>query len=154
MGETTSNSDESVVATAYPTAVEYETWKDEADSLGMSLSEYIQSMTRAGRKKFGVDIDPDQTNQELREARNYYREELEKERRKNERLENQLHGGERSAVESFVQANPGVTYDEIVEHVVQTASQRVSSHLDTMSGTDIYEAGDSYYPIKDRENEE
>lgn len=145
---------ESVTATTYPTPEQYERWKAEAEKHGMSVSEYIASMTEAGMKKFTVTIDPDETNQELREARDYYRRELEKERRKNERLEAQVHGGERATVESFVQSNPGATYDEIVEHVVETASQRVSTHLDTMSGTEVWQDDDGYYPVKNREEEE
>lgn len=145
---------ESVTATTYPTPDQYERWKAEAEQHGMSVSGFIVSMTEAGMKKFTVDVDPDETNQALREARDYYRQELEKERRKNERLESQVHGGERGAIESFVQSNPGATYDEIVEHVAQTASHRVSTHLDTMSGTDVWQDAGSYYPVKDREEEE
>lgn len=72
----------------------------------------------------------------------------------NERLESQVHGGERATVESFVQSNSGAIYDEIVEHVVETASQRVSTHLDTMSGTEVWQDDDGYYPVKNREEEE
>ncbi|WP_336134183.1 hypothetical protein [Natronomonas amylolytica] len=145
---------DSVVATSYPKTQEYEKWADHADELGMTISEYIQSMVRAGRKEFTIDVDPDETNQELRESRNYYRQKLEEKRRENQKLENQLHGGEAEAIESFVEANPGVTYQEIVEHVNNTASERVSSHLDSMSGNDVSKDGDEYYPIKNQEGKE
>lgn len=145
---------ESVTATTYPTAEQYGRWKAEAENQGMSVSEYIASMTEAGRKKFTVDVTPDETNQALREARDHYRQELEKERRKTEHLESQVYGGEQATVESFVQSNPGATYEQIVEHVKQTAPQRVGTHLDTMSGTDIWQDDDGYYPLTNKEDEE
>src|SRR5699024_529453 len=39
---------ESKVATTYPTEEQYQRWKNKADSLDMSTSEFIQSMTEAG----------------------------------------------------------------------------------------------------------
>lgn len=143
----------SVVATSYIVADEYEDWSDHADDLGMSISEYIQSMVRAGRKKFSVEVTPDESNQELRESRDYYRKELERERNKNSRLERQLHGGEPAAIESYVQSNPGASYDEILNHIRSTASERVSSHLESMSGNDLRKTSDGFHPAERTEVE-
>ena len=145
---------ESVTATAYPTAAQYKRWKATAKQAGMSVSQFIASMTEAGMKNFTVDVEPDESNRELRESRDYYRREYKREHRKNEKLESQLHGGEPTVIESFVQSNPGATYDDILNHVVQTASQRVSSHLDTMSGTDLWKSGNEYYPLNNGEDGE
>lgn len=78
---------DSVVATTYPEKWECEEWKTEAETMGMSVSEYIQAMTRAGRKKFSAPSTPDSTVQELRDSRDFYRDEVERLQRRLEELE-------------------------------------------------------------------
>lgn len=140
----------SVIATAYPEKSEYEEWAAEAESRGMSISEYIQAMIRAGQKKFNVDVNPDETNQDLRESRDYYKTEVRKLRRKVEQLESQNYGGEAAAIDSFVQANPGASASQIINHVKQTAANRVSSHLSTMTGAQLANEDGEYYSKANR----
>jgi len=44
--------DERVAAKTYVPAYQRETWRDHADDLGMSLSEFLRTMTQAGRRGF------------------------------------------------------------------------------------------------------
>jgi len=118
----------------YPTEEQYERWEEQAEKLGMSMSEFVECMVEAGLKKFDTDITPDETNEELRKQRNDIREELNRTRGRINRLEDKLHHGERGAVREYVNTNPGTTYDEIVQHVINTAAGRVTTHLEGLEG--------------------
>ena len=144
---------DSVPVTVYIPENQRDDWQEEADAMDMSQSEFVASMTNAGRKKFDVDVEPDETDSELRASRDYYRREMEKERREKERLEEQLHGGERQAITNFIEANPGVSYQEIVEHVVDTVPGRVSDYLEEMNGQSIWNGRNGYTPIDGDEEE-
>lgn len=78
---------ESVVATAYPEKWEYEEWRRDAEAMGMSVSEYIQAMIRAGRKKFSIQDPPESDRQDLRDSRDFYRAEVTRLRRRITELE-------------------------------------------------------------------
>lgn len=65
-------------AMAYPTTEQYKQWKDRAEQMDMSVSEFMKAMTEAGWKKFDANVEPDQTNRELREQRNDLKQELER----------------------------------------------------------------------------
>lgn len=112
----------------------------------MSTSEFIQSMTEAGMKKFTVDVEPDETNHELRQHRNDLKEELEQSRSRVQKLEEQLYSGEKSRIESFIQENPGSTFGEIVQEVIDTAPERVNRHLEDMEGDSVRSNGEAFYP--------
>lgn len=145
---------ESRHAATYPTEEQYQRWQDRADDLGMSMSEFIEAMVEAGMKKFDVNVTPDETNQELREQRNDLKSELDRTRNRIAQLENELHHGERRAIREYVETNPGATYDEIVQHVINTAADRVTVHIDGLEG-DILRVktddggNDLYYPATD-----
>jgi hypothetical protein len=137
--------------TTYPTEEQYDRWEAKAEELGMSMSEFVECMTEAGLKKFDVDVTPDETNQELREQRNDLKAELDRARTRIEQLEDELHHGERGAIRDYVEANPGATYDEIVQYVIDTAAGRVTSHLDGLEGDALRvetddDGTDLYYP--------
>lgn len=137
--------------TTYPTEDQYDRWEQQADELGMSMSEFVECMVEAGLKKFDVSVTPDETNQELREQRNDLKDELDRARRRIEQLEDELHHGERGAIRDYVEANPGATYDEIVQHVIDTAAGRVTSHLEGLEGDSLQVETDDggtdlYYP--------
>jgi len=139
---------------AYPTEEQYKRWEQEAEELGMSMSEFVKCMVEAGIKKFETNVTPDETNQELRKQRNDLKEELERARDRIDWLENELHHGERGAIGDFVKRNPGATYDEIVQHVIDTAAGRVTSHLEDLEGNALQVKTDEngtelYYPSKD-----
>lgn len=144
---------ESVPVTVYVSEDTRDRWQDEADTVDMSLSEFVAAMTEAGQKKFDTEVEPDETKEKLREDRNYYQRELEKERRQKEQLEEQLHGGERQAITNFIESNPGVSYQDVVEHVADTAPSRVSNHLEEMNGQSIWNGSDGFYRLNDDEAE-
>lgn len=140
--------------TTYPTEDQYNRWEARADELGMSMSEFVECMVEAGLKKFEVSVTPDETNQELREQRNDLKDELDRARRRIEQLEDELHHGERGTIRDYVEANPGATYDEIVQHIIDTAAGRVVSYLEGLEGDKLRvetddDGTDLYYPIND-----
>lgn len=117
-------------AMTYPTAEQYDRWKEQAEEQDMSVSEFMQAMVEAGLKKFDATVEPDETNQELREQRNDLKDELDRARGRIQALEDRLHDGERATVRRYVEKNPGATYEEIVQHVIDTVPERVSHHLE------------------------
>jgi ElaB/YqjD/DUF883 family membrane-anchored ribosome-binding protein len=135
----------------YPTAEQYDRWKQRAEEFDMSVSEFMQAMVEAGLKKFDATVEPDETARELREQRNDLRDELDHARSRIDDLETRLYQGERAAVRNYVEENPGATYDEIIQHVVDTVPERVTKHLDDLEGEDVAVEDDRYYS---RENGE
>lgn len=131
----------------YPTEEQYRAWKKEADELGMSLSEYMQSMTAAGRKKFEASIERDETERELREQRNALKEELAAARSRIETLESQLETTERAEVADYINDHPGATFPEIVQHLIETVPKRVNRHLDELAGESIQMKDGEFYPL-------
>ncbi|MFC6837228.1 hypothetical protein [Halomarina ordinaria] len=129
-----SHSSDTQPAMAYPTKTQYARWKAHAADYEMSVSEFMQAMIEAGLKKFEVAVTPDEPAHELREQRNDLKAELDHARKRIQRLEDQVHGGERRTIRRYVEQNPGVSYEEIVQQVIDTAPSRVSRHLDDLEG--------------------
>lgn len=140
------SSDDTQPAMTYPNEDQYDQWKNHAEEMDMSISEFMKNMVEAGRKKFdGSGIEPDESAADLREQRNDLRSELDHARQRIKRLEKQLHQGEQRAIKEFVAENPGSEYREIVESVQQTVPERVRSHLETMEGADLDRQEGVYY---------
>jgi len=91
-------------------------------------------------------VEPDETNRELREQRNDLKEELAHTRDRVGELEEQLHRDERATVREYVEQNPGAEFGDIVQHVVDTAPERVNRHLDDLEGDALRGVDGSYYP--------
>ena len=119
----------------------------------MQASEFMQAMVEAGLKRFDATVEPDETTCELREQRNNLRDELDYVGGRVEELENRLYQGERTAVRDYIEENPGATYDEIIQHVVDTVLKRVTKHLDDLEGEGVSVKDDRYYPREDRDGE-
>lgn len=132
-------------AMAYPTTEQYKQWKDRAEQMDMSVSEFMKAMTEAGWKKFDANVEPDQTNRELREQRNDLKQELERARQRISKLEDQLHHSERAVIRRYVRENPGANYDEIQQYVLKTVPQRVTEHLDELEGEVLRRGPDGGY---------
>jgi len=130
----------------YPTSDQYDRWKARADEFDMSVSEFMQSMVEAGMKKFDASVEPDETNRELREQRNDLKDELAHARDRVAELEEQLHRDERSTVREYVEQNPGAEFGAIVQHVVDTAPERVNRHLDALDGDALRVEDGQFYP--------
>lgn len=133
-------------AMTYPTPDQYETWKAEADEMDMSVSEWMQAMIEAGRKKFDAQVEPDETADELREQRNDLKEQLDRARDRIQELETELHHGEQETIRQFVEDNPGASFGEITQHVIDTTPERVNRHLDELESDALYVDDDQYYP--------
>ena len=139
---------------AYPTGGQYARWKTRASALDMSVSEFMQAMIEAGIKAdagFEAAAAIDETNREIRDQRDELKAELDRTRARVERLETQLYYGERRTIERYVEAHPGTPFESIVQHVVETVPQRVSEHLDELTGDRLEYDGDRYYPSTDDE---
>ncbi len=141
---------ESKHAATYPTPEQYTRWKNRAEELGMSTSEFIEAMVEAGMKKFDASANPDETNRELRQQRDDLKSELDRARERNQYLEDAVYQGERQTIKEYVQANPGAPYDEIIRHVVRTVPERVTTQLDDMEGEELLFENDRYYSTNSR----
>jgi len=133
-------------AATYPSEEQYQRWQDRADDLGMSMSEFMEAMVEAGMKKFDATVEPDETNQELREQRNELKGELDRARNRIQKLEDAVYHGERRTIKRYVEDNPGATYDHIIQHVIDTVPQRVTTHLDDLEGDELRQEDGGYYP--------
>ena len=126
-------------------------WESHADDMDYStLSGFIIEMVEAGRKKFDrYSIDPDTTAVELREQRNNLRDELDRQTERVRELEDRLDNNERATVRQFVEAEPGSTFAEILQHSINYAPRRINHHLDELEGDSIrYDPdSDSWYPL-------
>jgi ElaB/YqjD/DUF883 family membrane-anchored ribosome-binding protein len=136
-------------AATYPSEDQYQRWQDRADDLGMSMSEFMEAMVEAGMKKFDAAVEPDKTNQELREQRNELKTELDRARDRIQELEDAVYHGERRTIKRYVEDNPGATYDDVIQHVIDTVPQRVTTHLDDLEGDELRYVDDGYYPAED-----
>lgn len=132
----------------YPTEDQYQRWKRRADDRGMSMSEFVECMVEAGMKKFDATVTPDESVRELRQQRNDLKEELRDARERIERLEDELYHGEREAIREYVKENPGAEYDEIVQHIIDTAPARIVDRLDTLEGEVLLHEDGGYYLTK------
>ena len=135
-------------AATYPSEEQYQRWQDRADDLGMSMSEFMEAMVEAGMKKFDVSVEPDETNRELREQRNELKTELDHARDRIQELEDAVYHGERRTIKRYVEDNPGATYDEVIQHVIDTVPQRVTTHLDDLVGDELQYVDGGYYPAE------
>lgn len=135
-------------AMTYPSEEQYERWKDRAKEMNMSVSEFMQAMIEAGMKKFDATVEPDETHRELREQRNDLKHELDNARDRIQRLENRLYHSEREAIRRYVEENPGVTYEEIGQQIIDTAPSRVADHLDVLEGEVLESDNGHYYPAE------
>lgn len=144
-------------ATAYPTPEQYDRWTDRADELDMSVSGFITSMVEAGMKVdrgFELTMERDETNRDLREQRNDLKDELGHARDRIERLEDRLHGSERRSILTYVEQNPGASFEEIVQFVVDTAPQRVNRQLDELEGEALRVDDEGHYHSVDEADDE
>ena len=138
---------ESRHAATYPTEEQYERWQTHAEEMGMrSMSEFVEAMVEAGIKKFDASsIQPDETNQELRQQRNDLKTELDAARHRIQELEDAAYHGERQEIKDFIETNPGANYDEIIQHIIDTIPERVTVHLDQMEGDYLRVEEGRYY---------
>ncbi|MFC6771225.1 hypothetical protein [Halorubrum pallidum] len=130
----------------YPTKEQHARWKKEAEQMDMSLSEFIQAMTEAGMKKFDVDVEMDESLDEVRRQRNDLKSELDRTRDRLSDLEEQVQSKERAEIKSFVEDNPGANLQEISQRVVETAADRAIEQVNQMVtiGELQYENGEYY----------
>lgn len=85
------HSSETQPTMTYPSKQQHARWKQEAESMDMSLSEFVQAMTEAGLKKFDADITSDESARALRQQRNELKRELDRTRDRVRELEAQVH---------------------------------------------------------------
>lgn len=124
-------------------------WKQEADSMGASMSEYVKMMTEAGRKKFEREVSPDETRAELREQRNDFGDALRDARSRINTLERQLSATERQEIIEYVEENPGAEHGDIIQHLVNSVNGRANKLMAELEGAELrvdskgrYYAGD------------
>lgn len=130
---------------------EYEKWRSEAETMGVSISKYVAMNVRAGRKKFDrTAIEPDEDRAALRQQRNDLRDALRDSRERINELERQMSVTERSGIIEHVEDNPGAERDEIIQKMLNSTNGRVTRLLTQMEGAELridsegrYYAGDN-----------
>jgi predicted RNase H-like nuclease (RuvC/YqgF family) len=137
------NSDKTMAA-AYPPQALYDSWSQHADALSISTSQFIIRMVEAGRKQIDVEELANESAQELRQQRSDLQQELDRQRNRVEKLEQQLHYTAQSDIIDYVEANPGATAPEIIQHIAHTVPERVASHLDLLEGDALEHHTDGY----------
>lgn len=115
----------------------YEAWKQEADELGMSMSQWANAMVEAGLKKFDRDIQPAESKTELRKRNTKLWNDYERIRKERDKLETQLHQTEQRAIIEFVEENSGCQYKEIAQYLSKNRGSRLTKLLDAMDGEEI-----------------
>jgi hypothetical protein len=143
--------DQTATAMSYPPKELYEDWKTEAEDWDTSVSAWIQHMVEAGRKQFDTEIGLDEDALELREQRNDLKRELKRTRERVEELEDRLHSDERAELLSFLDDNPGATYDEVTQHIGITVPGRVQELLERLEGSEVEKDGERFYRMGDDE---
>jgi hypothetical protein len=137
-------SEDTQPAMTYPNKAEYVGWKFAAEREGMSVSEWMKCMVRAGQRKWEATAEPDVTNQDLRQQRNDLKRQLKAARTRVKKLEDQLHDTEREQVEQFIRDNPGVTRPEVIQYISDEVPSRVARHLDHLLGQGVERDGDGF----------
>lgn len=131
---------------AYLTPEQHDRWKQEAEERDMSLSEFIQSMTEAGLKKFEVRAKPDDTNRELREQNRRLAEDLADAQDRIDTLESRLMNTETQAIIKHISENPGTSYTDVLQHVKNSAEKgRTQDAVQSLLGEEIVRKDGGYY---------
>lgn len=135
------------VATHVP-ATERDVWEAEAEEMNTSLSQYVQMMAIAGRKKFDRHVEPDKTRADLRRELGRLMKDLEQRDRTIKSLRQQLKDTEKKTVIEFVAENPGATYGDIRQHLLNTNRGRMSSMLAEMEGAELRVEDGKFYAAR------
>jgi hypothetical protein len=135
------------VATHVP-KTERDVWETEAKEMDTTLSQYVQMMAIAGRKKFDRHVEPDKTRADLRRELGRLMKELEQRDKTIKSLRQQLKDTERKTVIEFVAENPGATYGDIRQHLMNTNRGRMSSMLAEMEGAELRVEEEKFYATR------
>jgi hypothetical protein len=140
------NPDKSV-ATAYPPDPLYQSWTTEAEARNMTLSRFMIKMIEVGREQIDIRDLATDSLRELRQQRSDLREQVEQKEARIQKLEQALHRTAYADIIDFVEANPGVTTPEVIQHVADSVPTRVVSHLDIVEGDVLEQREDGYYVL-------
>ncbi|MDB2261817.1 hypothetical protein PM035_12865 [Halorubrum ezzemoulense] len=140
------------VATHVP-ASERDVWEAEAEEMGASLSVYVQMMAIAGRKKFDRRVEPDRTRADLRREIGRLMKELEERDETIKSLRRQLKDTEQHAVIDFVAENPGASYGDVRQHLMNTNGGRIASMLAEMEGAELHVEDGKFYATRVKSDE-
>lgn len=138
-------SSDKMMAATYPPQALYDSWSQHADSLNMSTSQFIIRMVEAGRKQIDMEGLANESAQELRQQRSDLQGELERQRDRVSKLEQQLHYTAQADMIDYVEANPGATAPEIIQHIANTVPERVASYLDLLEGDALERRTNGYH---------
>lgn len=133
--------------TTYPSDEQMERWKSRREELGFrSRSAFLEAMIEAGLKKFDAPATAEGDEvRELRKQRNNLRDELKRARERIQELEEALYRDEQQEILEYIDTNSGASYEEIVQHVINTVPGRVTEHLEELEGRKLRQTGDGYH---------
>ncbi len=140
----------------YATDEQMERWESRCEEMGFrSRSAFVEAMIEAGLKKFGTPApESDDELRVLRTQRNDLRDELDRARERIEELEEALYRDEQREILEYIESNPGASYEEIVQHVINTVPGRVTRQLEELEGREIRATGDGYRTLTSDEGDQ
>ena len=139
-------SSDKTTAVTYPPEPLYEQWSDHADTLDMSISQYLIRMVEAGRRNISMDEASTESISGLLQQKADLEREIQRKEERIQDLERQLQHSSRSKILSHINDNPGACTPEIIQKMADTVPGRVASHLDALEGELIEQRTDGYYP--------
>ncbi|WP_226483098.1 hypothetical protein [Natrinema amylolyticum] len=132
-------------AVTYPPQPLYDKWCQQADSLNMSISQFLIRMVEVGRKQVDLEDIAEESLRDLHNQVTDLQRELNQQRTRNQKLERQLHRTVHGEILDYVEDNPGVTTPEIMQYVADTVPSRVASYLDLLEGDELELRDGEYY---------
>ncbi len=142
-----------ITATCYPPESLYLKWKDHAERLDMSASQFLIRMVETGRKQIDVQESTNDSLRELRQQLTDLQRELNRQRTRNKELERQLQHTAHAEIVSYVEENPGATTPQIIQHIADTVPGRVVGHLDVLE-EDTLEVEDGAYYLRNSDGKQ
>lgn len=143
---------------SYTKAEQKARWQERAEEKDRTMSGFIQDMVELGLKVdrgLDVTLQPDETNQELREQRDDLKAENDHLRDRISKLEDMLYWSDPAEIERYVEDNPGADFDAIKEHLRATVPERAQSHLTVMEGEELrMNPNGLYFPCEAGEDAE
>lgn len=149
MNDRDSGENDTVVATAYVPAAQYQRWENEAEARSQSISSLIASMVEAGLND--VQFEEESPNEiiELRQRLHKIRDERDDLRQELEAHQSQEYEVGLGKVKELIIENPGIDRREIMNHVASNPIVFVDDVLESLESSSYRRVDGEWYPPKE-----
>jgi hypothetical protein len=137
--------DETVAVTLYASEGQKDSWQEEAEQRGLSLSKFGINALEAHTKEFEPIVDRLQSTAELYDRIRELTSELDEKEAAIEALEGEADNSVAEVIVEVVEANPGVGYQQLMQTVLQELTDRVNDALDQEVGDRLMVKDGRYY---------